>query len=134
MFAESKAYTRAIDLQLRQIELSQANEHVRLLTAYMPDTFMTRGGDHDAIIVILLISRIVFKSGIIVNQARERFPAVASIDRNAITQGHSVSQFAFKSRMLHHIHNLQTVMHQFLYGLNTCKHEVPEKNEFLDQK
>ncbi|XP_037922936.1 dynactin subunit 1 isoform X4 [Hermetia illucens] len=124
MFAESKAYTRAIDLQLRQIDLNEVNEHVRMLTAYMPDTFMQRGGDHDAVLVILLISRIVFKAGIIVNQARERFPAVTSIDRNAVQQGHSVQQFEFKSRLLHHIHNLQSVMHQFLYGLNTCKPDM----------
>lgn len=120
MFAESKAYTRAIDLQLRQIELSQATEHVRLLASFMPSTFMSRGGDHDAIQVNLLASRIVFKTDIIIGQARERFPAVTAIDRNSILQGHGVQQFAFKSRLLYHIHNLKNVMHQFVYGLNTC--------------
>lgn len=124
MFAESKAYTRAIDLQLRQIELSQANEHVRLLTAFMPDTFMSRGGDHDAILVNLLVSRIIFKADIIIGQARERFPAVTNIDRNGILQGHTVQQFSFKSRLLHHIQNLKSVMHQYLYGLNSCTPEL----------
>ncbi|XP_055549928.1 dynactin subunit 1 isoform X2 [Wyeomyia smithii] len=121
MFAESKAFTRAIDLQLRQIELTQANEHVKYLTAFMPEIFMARGGDHDAILVILLVSRIVFKSGIIVSQARERFSAVPHIDRSAIVSGHEVYQFRFRSRLLHHVHNLQTVMHQFLYGLTACQ-------------
>lgn len=120
MFAESKAYTRAIDLQLRQIDLSQSNEHVRLLTAFMPDTFMNRGGDHDAILINLLVSRIVFKAGIIVNQVRERFAALTATDRATILQGHVVQQFAFKSRLLYHVYNLQTVMHQFLYGFNLC--------------
>lgn len=124
MFAESKAYTRAIDLQLRQIELSQATEHVRLLTSFMPSTFLSRGGDHDAIQINLLISRIVFKTEIIIGQARERFPAVASIDRNSIVQGHAVQQFAFKSRLLYHINNLKCVMHQFAYGLNSCTPEL----------
>jgi dynactin 1 len=124
MFAESKAYTRAIDLQLRQIELAQSNEHVRYLMAYMPDTFMARGGDHDAIQVILLVSRIVFKAGIVVSQARERFPAVTQIDRNTILQGHTIHQFSFRSRLLHHIHNLQSTMHQFLYGLSACTPET----------
>lgn len=81
MFAESKAYTRAIDVQLRQIELSQANEHVQMLTAFMPESFMSRGGDHDSILVILLISRIVFKCDIVVSQTRERFPPVDAITR-----------------------------------------------------
>ncbi|XP_031635957.1 dynactin subunit 1 isoform X2 [Contarinia nasturtii] len=120
MFAESKAYTRAIDLQLRQIELSQATEHVRLLTSFMPSTFMSRGGDYDAIQINLLISRIISKTEIIVGQARERFPAVGTIERNAVVQGHTVQQFAFKSRLLYHIYNLTSVMHQFLFGLNSC--------------
>lgn len=124
MFAESKAYTRAIDLQLRQIELSQANEHVRLLQSFMPDTFMSRGGDHDAVLVNLLVSRVIFKSDIIIGQARERFPVVTTIDRMTITQGHAVQQFAFKSRLMYHVHNLKAVMHQFLFGLNSCSPEL----------
>jgi dynactin 1 len=124
VFAESKAHTRAIDLQLRQIELTQVNEHIKYLLAYMPETFMARGGDHDAILVILLVSRIVFKAGIIVTQTRERFGPVSLIDRNAIMQGHEVHQFAFRSRLLHFIHNLQSIMHQFLFGLSTCSPDV----------
>lgn len=124
VFAETKAHTRAIDLQLRQIELTQVNEHIKYLLAYMPETFMARGGDHDAILVILLVSRIVFKAGIIVTQARERFGPVSLIDRNAIMQGHEVHQFAFRSRLLHHVHNLQSIMHQFLFGLSSCTPEV----------
>lgn len=124
VFAESKAHTRAIDLQLRQIELTQVNEHIKYLLAYMPETFMARGGDHDAILVILLVSRIVFKAGIIVTQTRERFGPVSLIDRNAIMQGHEVHQFAFRSRLLHYIHNLQSIMHQFLFGLSTCSPDV----------
>ncbi|KAH8256243.1 hypothetical protein KR026_011565 [Drosophila bipectinata] len=121
MFAESKAYTRAIDVQLRQIELSQANEHVQMLTAFMPESFMSRGGDHDSILVVLLISRIVFKCGIVVSQTRERFPAVDAITREAVTQGHAVQQYSFKCRLLHYVHSLQCALNQILYGLNSCQ-------------
>jgi hypothetical protein len=44
MFAESKAHTKAIDLELRRIDVQQSNQHVQYLAAYMPDTFMSRGG------------------------------------------------------------------------------------------
>jgi len=44
MFAESKAHTRAVDLELRRIDVQQSNQHVQYLAAYMPDTFMSRGG------------------------------------------------------------------------------------------
>lgn len=44
MFAETKAHTKAIDLELRKIDTQQAGEHVKYLVAYMPESFMTRGG------------------------------------------------------------------------------------------
>jgi hypothetical protein len=44
MFTESKAHTKAIDLELRRIDVQQSNQHVQYLAAYMPDTFMSRGG------------------------------------------------------------------------------------------
>ncbi|GBP17425.1 Dynactin subunit 1 [Eumeta japonica] len=87
MFAESKAYTKAIDVQLRQMELTQANEHVQMLSAFMPESFMSRGGDHDSILVILLISRLVFKCGIVISQTRERFSAVENVTKESIIQG-----------------------------------------------
>lgn len=124
MFAESRAYTRAIDLQLRQIELSQATEHVQMLISFMPSTFMNRGGDHDAILAILLASRIILKTDIIIGQARERFPATTQIDMSSLVQGHAVQQFTFKSRLLHHVFNLKSIMHQFLFSLNSCSPEL----------
>ena len=74
--------------------------------------------------IILLVSRIVYKAGIVVTQSREKFAAVSNIDRAAILQSHEVHQFAFRSRLLHHIHNLQTVMHQFMYGLSVCVPDI----------
>jgi dynactin 1 len=44
MFTESKAHTKAVDLELRRIDVQQSNQHVQYLAAYMPDTFMSRGG------------------------------------------------------------------------------------------
>lgn len=44
MFAETKAHARAIDLELRRMEVQQSQLHVQYLAAYMPDSFMNRGG------------------------------------------------------------------------------------------
>ncbi|PSN47807.1 Dynactin subunit 1 [Blattella germanica] len=96
MFAETKAHTKAIDLELRRIDVQQSNQHVQYLAAYMPDTFMNRGE-------------------ILLSQVRDKFPPVEKIDRLTVVRGHSVEQFAFKSRLSHYIYSLQ-----FLFGLNTC--------------
>ena len=43
-FAESKATAKAIDMELRKLEVQQANRHVAFLSAFMPDSFMQHGG------------------------------------------------------------------------------------------
>lgn len=44
MFAETKAHSRAIDLELRRMEIEEAQQHIQYLLAYMPDSFMSLGG------------------------------------------------------------------------------------------
>jgi dynactin 1 len=66
MFAESKAHTKAVDLELRRIDVQQSNQHVQYLAAYMPDTFMSRGGMcmlHLIMYLSSLISKVMSWSG-----------------------------------------------------------------------
>lgn len=44
IFIETKAHTKAIDLELRRIDVQQLQQHIKYLTSYMPDSFMNRGG------------------------------------------------------------------------------------------
>lgn len=48
-------------MELRQMEVAQANRHMSLLTAFMPDSFLRPGGDHDCVLVLLLMPRLVCK-------------------------------------------------------------------------
>ena len=48
-------------MELRQVEVSQANRHVSLLMAFMPESFLRHGGDHDSVLVLLLIPRLMCK-------------------------------------------------------------------------
>lgn len=43
------------------MEVQQANRQVSLLTSFMPDSFLRHGGDHDCILVLLLIPRLICK-------------------------------------------------------------------------
>lgn len=52
---------QAMEMELRKMEVSQANRHVSLLTSFMPESFLRHGGDHDGILVLLLIPRLVCK-------------------------------------------------------------------------
>lgn len=52
---------QAIEMELRKMEVNQANRHVSLLTSFMPESFLRHGGDHDCILVLLLIPRLICK-------------------------------------------------------------------------
>lgn len=43
------------------MEVAQLNRQVSLLTSFMPESFLRHGGDHDCILVLLLIPRIICK-------------------------------------------------------------------------
>lgn len=52
---------QAIEMELRKMEVGQANRHVSLLTSFMPESFLRHGGDHDCILVLLLMPRLICK-------------------------------------------------------------------------
>ncbi|KAE8745790.1 hypothetical protein FOCC_FOCC007506 [Frankliniella occidentalis] len=120
MFAESKAHTRAIDLELRRIEVQESNQHVEYLTGFMPDSFMSRGGDHDAVLLLLMVPRLLWKTEVLLNQVKEKFPNVETIDKASLLRGHTVEQYAFRCRLSHLFFNAQCVLHQFAHALNSC--------------
>uniref|UniRef100_A0A1B6C177 Dynactin subunit 1 n=1 Tax=Clastoptera arizonana TaxID=38151 RepID=A0A1B6C177_9HEMI len=120
MFAETKAHARAIDLELRRMEVQQAQLHVQYLLSYMPDSFMNRGGDNDAVLALLFFPRLLRKCEVLMTQVRDKFPPVQSVDKATLTQGHTVQQYAARCNLFLHLHGLQAILKQFVYGLNTC--------------
>ncbi|XP_074029594.1 dynactin subunit 1 isoform X2 [Leptinotarsa decemlineata] len=124
MFSETKAHTKAIDLEIRRIEIQQLQQHIKYLSAYMPDSFMNRGGDHDAVLITLLIPRLIQKTEILASQIKDKFPSMDKVDRAAIIKSHSVEQYAFRCRISFYIFAIQTILRQYFYALNNCKPEV----------
>lgn len=121
MFAETKAHARAIDLELRHMEVQQTQQHVKYLLAFMPDSFIERG-DSEAVMVVLLMPRLLTKAQILINQLRDKFPPVDSVDKASLN--HSVHQYAARCRFTLHLHLLQTVLHQFVHACNICTPEA----------
>lgn len=80
-FAETRAQTKAVDLELRRLDAEEARAHVRYLLSFMPPAFMTRGGDHDAILTLLFIPRMIQKTDILINQVLDKYKHVEKIDR-----------------------------------------------------
>lgn len=64
-------------------------------------------GDHDAVLVLLLVPRLLWKTEVLLNQVKEKFPNVESIDRASLLRGHTVEQYAFRCRLSHLLFNAQ---------------------------
>ncbi|XP_050429096.1 dynactin subunit 1 isoform X2 [Adelges cooleyi] len=124
MFAETKAHSRAIDLELRRMETQEAQQHIQYLLAYMPDSFMALGGDYDAILSLLLLPRMIWKSEILMTHVRDKYPDVQDITKETLMKDHSAEQFSTRSRLSFYLYSLQTALRQFIHGLNTTTPET----------
>ncbi|XP_018403080.1 PREDICTED: dynactin subunit 1 isoform X1 [Cyphomyrmex costatus] len=123
-FAETRAQTKAVDLELRRLDAEEARNHVCYLLSFMPPAFLTHGGDHDAILTLLLIPRMIQKTEILISQVREKYRSIEKIDRTSVVRGHSVAQYSFRSRLCSHMYALQTTLGCFESALNSCSSEM----------
>lgn len=122
-FAETRAHAKAIEMELRKIEVLQANQHVNYLCAFMPDAFLNRGGDHDAVLILLLLPRIVWKAEILLTQLREKYAAPESVNKENVLKSFVVEQYAFACRIAHILLSLQTLLRQYNSALSSCSVE-----------
>ena len=121
MFAESKAHSRAIDMELRCCDVAQARKHVDFLHSYMSTSFTARGGDHEAVLVLLLVPRIIWKANILVAQLKEKFVQhVAGGDNCPKNSHHAVDRYAFGGLMVHQLNRLTCVLYDYHHALSTC--------------
>ncbi|CAH2987621.1 unnamed protein product [Chilo suppressalis] len=120
----SRASTRSIDLQLRALQLTQAGARADMLAACLPDHFMTTSGDHDAIMLLLLLQRLNTKAEIILGQIRERFPAVNVWDREAVTKTHTAVQYSFRCQLEYQLHMIQCMVAMWTAALDSCTPDI----------
>ncbi|XP_074547754.1 dynactin subunit 1 isoform X4 [Halichoeres trimaculatus] len=126
-FAETKAYAKAIEMELRKMEVNQANRHVSLLTSFMPESFLRHGGDHDCILVLLLIPRLICKAELISKQAQEKFDLNESCVERAGLRGGVGEQLSFAGGLVYSLSLLQATLHKYEQALSQCSVEVYKK-------
>ncbi|XP_056298596.1 dynactin subunit 1-like isoform X5 [Pseudoliparis swirei] len=123
-FAETKAYAKAIEMELRKMEVTQSNRQVSLLTSFMPDSFHRHGGDHDCILVLLLIPRLICKAELISKQAQEKFDLNGNLAPGTGLRGPPGEQRSFASGLVYSLSLLQATLHKYEQALNSCSVEV----------
>ncbi|CAC5389283.1 DCTN1 [Mytilus coruscus] len=123
-FAETKAYAKTIDMELRKLEVAQANKHIAMLQSFMPDFFVNRGGDHDAVLMLLMIPRIIGKAEMLSSQVKEKFELTEGINRETVLKTHKAEQSSFGNNVILMLSTLQAVLRQYESALNTCSTDL----------
>ncbi|XP_041827715.1 dynactin subunit 1 isoform X3 [Melanotaenia boesemani] len=126
-FAETKAYAKAIEMELRKMEVGQANRHVSLLTSFMPESFLRHGGDHDCILVLLLMPRLICKAELISKQAQEKFDLNENCLERSGLKGAVGEQLSFAGGLVYSLSLLQATLHKYEQALAQCSVEVYKK-------
>ncbi|KAL4641667.1 dynactin subunit 1-like isoform X3 [Arapaima gigas] len=126
-FAETKAYAKAIDMELRKMEVAQATRQVSLLTSFMPDSFLRHGGDHDCILVLLLIPRLICKAELISKQVQEKFSLNEGCVANANLRGSAGEQQSFAAGLIYSLRLVQATLHKYEHALDQCSVEMYKK-------
>ncbi|OWK06372.1 hypothetical protein Celaphus_00011895 [Cervus elaphus hippelaphus] len=127
-FAETKAHAKAIEMELRQMEVAQANRHMSLLTAFMPDSFLRPGGDHDCVLVLLFMPRLICKAELIRKQAQENFELSESCSEWPGLRGASGEQLSFAAGLVYSLSLLQATLHRYEHALSQCSVDVYKNN------
>ncbi|GAB1603614.1 dynactin subunit 1-like isoform X4, partial [Argonauta hians] len=122
-FAESKAYAKTIDMELRKLDVAQANVHVSLLQSFMPDTFL-KTGDSDAILAVLLVPRAISKAELLISHIKDKFDVSDSITRDDVFKTHRGAQVSYANSLIMLLNILNGVFHQFESALKTCSVEL----------
>uniref|UniRef100_A0A671SAI9 Dynactin subunit 1 n=1 Tax=Sinocyclocheilus anshuiensis TaxID=1608454 RepID=A0A671SAI9_9TELE len=123
-FAEAKAYAKAIEMELRKMEVAQANRQVSLLISFMPDSFLKHGGDHDCILALLLIPRLICKAELISKQAQEKFELTETCSQKAGMRGAVGEQMSFAAGLIYSLTLLQATLHKYEHALSQCSVDV----------
>ncbi|XP_005089837.1 dynactin subunit 1 isoform X2 [Aplysia californica] len=123
-FAETKAYAKTIDMELRKLDVQLANAHIKMLLSFMPEAFMGRGGDHDAIGILLMIPRIISKCELLASQLKDKFEVSEKIERDHVLKTHRAEQCSFANHLILLLNALQGCMRQYESALNNCSSDL----------
>ncbi|CAH8585728.1 unnamed protein product [Schistosoma margrebowiei] len=72
--SQAQTLAKVIEVELRRLEAEQSANHVTRLSAFLPDSFLRRGGDNEALLALLLIDRLAGKCDLLANHLAERYP------------------------------------------------------------
>lgn len=123
--AQGKAHARAVDLELRRLEVAQASRHVDYLTAFLSENFLAH--EHEGVLMLLLVARLGAKCGILSKQLEQRWAGAVPGPGQPLES----VQYAHSCFVRFLLGRLQGLLHQYATALDTCSAELFAKTATL---
>ncbi|XP_003384705.1 PREDICTED: dynactin subunit 1-like [Amphimedon queenslandica] len=118
-----QAYSRTIDYELRKLESQQSSEIINYFKSFLPNSFLVSGGDYDAVNVIMLLPRIVFKAELIIDQLKQQTGIDEALSSPSTAPPNRLDLQTFASFLIYKLTTLWQLVNVVIRILTEC--DVP---------
>ncbi|CAF0864712.1 unnamed protein product [Didymodactylos carnosus] len=121
---ETKSYAKTIESELKKLDAANSKRHVTLLLMFLPEQFIKRGGDHDCILVQLLIQRLIAKCDLLATRIKEKFERIDKVTEEDVIKSHRAEQWSFACELCQILSTFQLILRKYAKAVETCSPEI----------
>ncbi|CAF0773828.1 unnamed protein product [Adineta ricciae] len=117
---ETKTYGEFIENELRKVQVVNLTQHIQYLTLFLPIQMTKRGGDHDCILVHLLIQRLVAKCEVLMNETLKKVQRIDQVIADDVLRSHRAEQWSFTCKILQSLAIFAMILTKYNNVLEIC--------------
>ncbi|CAF3794124.1 unnamed protein product [Adineta steineri] len=117
---EAKSYSEVIESELNKLEANNLTKHVHLLTLFLPEQFLKRGADHDCILALVLIHRLISKCDLLINEIHKKFERIDELNFDDVAKSHRAEQWSFACKLSQSLSIFRMILKKFVKAMETC--------------
>ena len=111
---EAKTYSESIDNELKKLDVHHLTKHVNLLTLFLPEQFLKRGADHDCLLALLLIHRLISKCDLLTNEMAKKFERIDQLTLEDVTKSHRAEEWSFACKLSQSLAIFRMILRKFV--------------------
>ncbi|CAF1061589.1 unnamed protein product [Adineta ricciae] len=117
---ETKTYGEFIENELRKVQVVNLTQHIQYLTLFLPIQMTKRGGDHDCVLVHLLIQRLVAKCEVLMNETLKKVQRIDQVTADDVLRSHRAEQWSFACKILQSLAIFAMILRKYNNVLEVC--------------
>ncbi len=99
---------------MKKIDVTNFSRHVQFLNLFLPEQFVKRGGDHDCILVNLLIHRLISKCDLLTNQIQKKVTKIDQLNLDDVVKSHRAEEWSFTCKLSQSLSVFRMILRKYL--------------------